>query len=143
MHIREAIRTEAAAAITGLTTTGARVYVGRAYAIDELELPCWVVTWSEESAELEGMGGLYGRTLRLELWGFAREPSGQILEATLDLMAEELETALGAHSWTNARDATLTGTTFEMAPVEQTDQVIGGLQVTYDVDYDSLGAPSA
>jgi hypothetical protein len=58
-HIRETIRTAAAALLTGLATTGARVYAGRDTAAQPLqpaELPALVIEVVDERAQQMGYG---------------------------------------------------------------------------------------
>ncbi|MEY2654030.1 MAG: hypothetical protein RLZZ524_1058, partial [Pseudomonadota bacterium] len=38
-HLRQQIREAVAGAVTGLTTTGARVYQGRVYPLEDAQLP--------------------------------------------------------------------------------------------------------
>jgi hypothetical protein len=59
-HVREQIRTAAATLLTGLSTTGARVYTGRDPATQPLqpaELPSLVIEVADERAQQEGFGG--------------------------------------------------------------------------------------
>ena len=59
-HIREQVRTAAAALVTGLATTGSRVYVARdlsSYPLQPAELPGLLVEVVDEAVQQTGIGG--------------------------------------------------------------------------------------
>lgn len=96
-HVRRQLRDAVTTALTGLTTTGARVYGFRVYALDpENELPALSIYITEEDAQgvtIHGPASVE-RIVSLHVKGFARAGSG--LDDTLDLIAKEVETVLGA-----------------------------------------------
>lgn len=144
MHKRQAIRDEAAAAIAGLTTTGSRVFTSRFFPLTQAQFPCWVVsTDGEEEVEADSMGGGQARELDLIFTGMARATTGDVLEDTLDTMAEELEQAVMRSAFTELDNLELVSTAFDVA-VDETDQALGAIVVTYVATYfTTMGAPSA
>ena len=93
-HVHTQIRAALVAALTGLTTSGARVYPNRLYALDAADLPgLRVFTDSEEiTAESIHHPHVQARRLRLVVEACAR--ANDALDATIDQMAKEIEIAL-------------------------------------------------
>jgi Zn-dependent M28 family amino/carboxypeptidase len=96
MHVRQQIRAAVAAAVTGLATTGTRVFASRVYPVAEGELPCLLITTGDEQAETANLAwrSAQRRELGIEVVALAQAASG--VENTLDTIAEEVETALYA-----------------------------------------------
>lgn len=92
-HARKQVRAAVVSCLTGLTTTGARVYTDRVAPLTELALPGWSVRVRDETAEFDAMG-IIRRTGRVVIEGAAQLGDG--LEDLLDQMAVEAETALMA-----------------------------------------------
>jgi len=114
-HVKTQIRDAAATACTSLTTTGARVYKARPddRPLQASELPCLLIYTDEEVQEVATLGGPTRRLTRmldLMIDGIAAG-SGDI-DATLDTIAKEVETALAA-------DATLGGLAKDLYPTRQ------------------------
>lgn len=95
-HVRQSLRAAVIAAVTGLASTGSRVYAARVYPLQAAQMPALSVATVGESAEPRGMGfaDVIERVVTVEVTGHARETAG--LADTLDTIAEEVETALGA-----------------------------------------------
>ena len=55
-HVRQQIRERVATTLTGLTTTGSRVYQSRVYPLGPNNLPGLLVFTSSESSEVDVMG---------------------------------------------------------------------------------------
>ena len=93
-HIRRQLREAVATAVTGLTTTGARVFQSRVYALQDAELPGLRVFTKSEEATLESIHTpvLVGRTVEIAIEGVAKANTD--LDDTLDLISKEVETAL-------------------------------------------------
>lgn len=91
-HVRTQIKAAAITALTGLTTTGARVFSERAYPTDDL--PCLCITTGEEEVETVelGPGATQERTIELLVEGFAAAASG--VDTLLDTIQSEVEVAL-------------------------------------------------
>lgn len=94
-HVRQQIREAAAAAVTGLTTSGSRVFQSRVHPLDASKLPCLLVNTDEE--EVTGMRisapDYLDRSLVLTVRAVATGSSN--LDDTLDTMISEVEVALG------------------------------------------------
>lgn len=97
-HVREQIRKAAASALTGLTTTGTRVFVNRRRPVGDADLPCLLVYCGDEP-NIEGMTAgkpkRLQRDLKLIVKGLVK--SGTALDDTLDDIAAEVETAIAAN----------------------------------------------
>lgn len=104
-HVRASIRSAIVSALTGLTTTGARVFNSRAYPVTEAELPCLVIGTGDEVVEPENMGWrpALKREMAIEVAAVAQAVAG--VETTLDAIAEEVEIAL----WSSQTQALLNG----------------------------------
>lgn len=95
-HVRQQIREAAATLLTGLSTTGARVYQSRVHVLSDADLPGLVITTNEEQVEFASIGfpALLNRQLDLQVRAVAK--SNTDLDDTLDTMVKEVETALSA-----------------------------------------------
>jgi len=133
-HVRKQIRDAAATLVTGLTTTGSNVFKAQIYNLQESQLPALKVYTPVEAIELEaGTLDAPDRALSLIIEGVAQATSG--LEDTLDLIATEVEVALGA-------DVTVGGLSRALDLSETVKQIsaegdppIGSVLLTYNVKY--------
>lgn len=93
-HVRTAIRTAIASRLTGLTTTGARVYPSRIQPLADANLPCLRVYLDEEDISLETVHDdpLLQRAAVLRVECCAKAVAS--LDSTLDTMLAEVETAI-------------------------------------------------
>lgn len=97
-HVRKQIRDAAVTALTGLTTTGARVKNNPVYPLQEADLPgLRVFTRNESSEPIElGVARTRERTLDLFVEGCVKSISGY--GDTVDLICKEVEIALDANN---------------------------------------------
>lgn len=95
-HLRRQLREAIATAVTGLVTTGARVYQSRVYPLQDAELPALRVYTRSEAATTETLTipALMSRVVEVVIEAAAKANAD--LDDTLDQMAKEVETALGA-----------------------------------------------
>lgn len=95
-HVRRQLREAVAAAVTSLTTTGARVFQSRVYALQDAELPGLRVFTRSEEATVESIHSptLVGRVILVAVEGVAKANAD--LDDTLDLISKEVETALAS-----------------------------------------------
>jgi len=92
-HARQQVREAAVADLTGLPTTGAKVFTGRVSPLLESEMPGMYVMLRDERADLEGQAlGMLARTGNLIIEAWAQGGDG--LEDTLDRIGMEVETAI-------------------------------------------------
>lgn len=91
-HVREAIRDAAVTDLTGLTTTGSRVFTSRVRPLDSGEMPGLFVMLRDERSDWDAVQGKIARTgsLVVEAWA----EGGDGLEDKLDSIAAEVEAAL-------------------------------------------------
>lgn len=92
-HVRRQIREAAAAALTGLATTGSRVSQSRMAPRRAGDLPCLLVETAEERIE-QGAQTRLTRELTVLVRAFAK--ANTALDDTLDQIAAEVETALAS-----------------------------------------------
>ena len=92
-HVRQQLRESVASLVTGLVTTGSRVFQSRIRPQRDSQLPCLLVMSNEEEIiEANGIGGLQERLLQIVIVGLAMGGAG--MDDTLDQIALEVETAL-------------------------------------------------
>ena len=143
-HHRETVRDAIVAAVTSLTTTGARVYRSRVYPLASGKLPGLVVYCRSETSEPELVIGIPRRLVRVAQFvveGYARATTD--VDETLDDIAEQVETALGGSQLGGAaRDCTLASTEIDFA--DGGDQPLGIIRMTFAVTYRTAeNAPTA
>lgn len=110
LHVREQIAQAIVTAVTGLTTTGARVYRDRdteARPLQASELPGLTVEDDGEPAEtiVIDSSGLLERDMRLKITAHVKASSGY--SAQLNLILKEVEIAMAAASLGGAKYAHL------------------------------------
>ena len=100
-HARQQIRERVAGDVTGLTTTGSRVYQSRIYNLEKTDLPCLLVYSKNEDSERDTFRGTNGlaRNLSIVIEGYQKGATN--LDDSLDTIAEEVEEALGANATLN------------------------------------------
>lgn len=134
-HARQQVRDAVATTVTGLTTTGARVYPGRIHPISRLRLPCLFVYSLEEAVDDSGevMGLDQWRRLTVAVEAIAE--ANQSLDDTLDDICAEVETAVHA-------DVTLGGLTkwceytgVEIELDEGMQKPVGSARMTFMAEY--------
>lgn len=135
-HVRRQIREATASAITGLATTGARVFQSRVYPLQTTELPLLlVVSESETSTPITiHPSQTLERLLTLKVMGVAKATAD--LDDELDQICKEVEIALAnpvAALAGLAQSITLTGTviTFDGTSERPT----GRAEMTFEVKY--------
>lgn len=97
-HVRTQIRTAAAAALGGLTTTGAKVFKSRVRPVDDDELPCLLVHCDDEPGIDQitvGNPSRLSRPLELVVRGLVKKTIA--LDDELDKIANEVEVAIAAN----------------------------------------------
>jgi len=132
-HARQQIREACAALVTGLITTGSRVFQSRMRPQDQL--PCLLITTNEESIERITLGGMEERRLSVVIRGFAKASAE--LDDTLDTIAAEVETAM--EDYTDARLERI-----EVDFLDELEKPVGSISLTYTVIYRiQSGAPTS
>lgn len=95
-HLRQLIRSNIVTAVTGLTTTGNRVYQTRIYPLEQSKLPGLCVYTRAETTEYSTISPprRQERTLEVVVEAYASAVSN--LDNTLDTIAVQVEEALAA-----------------------------------------------
>ena len=133
-HVRRQIREAIAAAVTGLATTGARVFQSRIYPLRDADLPCLLIIAGDEQIEQENMvaGGELTRELTLTVRGVAKATAD--LDDTLDGIAEQVEPVLNGATLGNlAKNCQLAGIKAEMD--EALEKPVGIITLEYRILY--------
>lgn len=135
-HLHKQIRDAIVTALTGLATTGSRVYANRLQPLPDTTSPALLVTLDDETATPATFHAnpIYDRELRLTVAAVAKATSG--LDDTLDQSSKEVETALAAGITLSGRllTFTYTGMSFED---EQADKPVGIKRMSFTVPYTS------
>lgn len=134
-HLRKTIRDNVVTTVTGLATTGARVFRSRVYPLEAADLPGILVYTLSESVRYGSTGRPREmiRTVQLVVEAVARVSAG--LDNDLDQICLEVEKALVAdHKRGNqAIDTRLDGT--EITITGDGDKPIGSARMSWLVDY--------
>ncbi len=95
-HVRQQIRERIATEVTGLTTTGTKVYQSSVYPLQSSNLPGLLIYTTAESSEPIDMGGtsrIFNRVLTVAIEAYVKGTSNY--DDTIDTVCSEVETALG------------------------------------------------
>jgi len=135
-HVRRQIREAIGVTLTGLSTTGARVFQSRVYPLETASLPGLLI-YSRDETSLPltiHEPRMLQRGLRLEIVGVAEATSN--LDDELDQIAKEVEIALAmpvANLVGLAKSIVLASTAINMQGTSQ--KPTGSITLLYDVDY--------
>lgn len=138
-HARKVIRDAVATILTGLNSSGSNVFPTRIYPVDDNNLPAiCIYTLSEDSELTSVQPRKMARRLDLVIEAVAK--ANDVLDDTLDLIAEEIETAM-ALDYTlgvGAKDCVLASTKIAMRG--EGEKATGSVVLTYSVMYRTLAA---
>ena len=142
-HARQKIRDAVVALVTGLTTTGSRVFDTRLYNLEPSEdLPGLVIYTKNESSERSDFSpNNYSRELEVIIEGYAETNS--LVENVLDTISLEVENVMGANPLLSN-----TATTSELNATEiefdvMGEKPIGIIRLTYSVTYYTLSTDNS
>jgi len=134
-RIRDRIKTD----LTGLSTTGANVFVGRVYPVEESKLPCLLVYETSEVIE-QGTVSVAGTrtmisTLEVQIEGYAQGGDGEAVLNTLAGIQKEVQVAMAADTSIGslAMDSVPTGA--EISLSSEGKKPTGSNRVTYQIEY--------
>ena len=134
-HVRQQLREAVATALTGLTTTGGRVYSSRIYPLVDADLPCLMIYTDGDQIEALTIHAPHEqqRSTRVKIEAVAKAVSG--FDNTLDTICKEVETAIA-----NASSATVKGMFLQATGIEldQGDQPIAKATLVYSKDLYTL-----
>ena len=143
-HLRRQIRERAATTLTGLTTTGSNVFQSRVYPMESAGLPGLCIYTTEETVEIQSMGGTrnVSRDLTLIVEGYATDSAN--VDDTLDQIGKEIEIAMSGDIKLNnlAQDSYLSSVEITLSGDGSTG--IGKITHSYTVVYQTAeNAPDA
>lgn len=134
-HLRKQIRDAVKTTLTGLSTTGQRVFQQRFYPMQATALPGLLIYTNSETSELMTMTRPQKsqRELLLTVEGLAK--ANATLEDTLDAIAREVEEALGVDPTFGGlvKTSFLTGTELEFNA--DGENPVGAVRLTFAVRY--------
>ena len=131
-HQRKTIRDAVITSLTGLSTTGSRVFNSRVYPNEESKLPCLNVFTLCEAVELDSVKSTI-RSLELVVEGFASANSN--IENTLDTIATEVEEALGSDTSLSNTCQSHNITNTEITLANEGSLPIGVVRLVFNVIY--------
>jgi len=142
-HLHKQIRAAVVTKLTGLTTSGSRVYANRLAPLPDTTLPSLTITLDDETSEglTVHQPQAQERTLTLSVSAMAKASAG--LDDTLDLMSKEVEIALSSGITIGSvhLDALYTGMQFDD---EQLDKPVGIKRMTFSILFTAMNnAPDA
>lgn len=137
-HVRKLIRDNVKTALTGLATTGNRVYQSRVYPLSAAKLPGLLVYSRGEATEYEtiGLPRLQFRTVSFTVEAYVKGVSGY--DDTLDQICLEVEEALYINSSLGGYASDVMVTSFEADFNGDGDQPISRATLTVEVQYQAL-----
>ena len=132
-HVRQQIRERIATTVSGLSTTGSRVYQSRIYPLATADLPGLLIYSISEDSEIDMMGSGMNRNLSISIEGYVR--SATELDDKIDDICKEVEVAMAGDVTLNnlAKNSFLGNTNISYSA--DGDQPMGGVTLTYLVQY--------
>lgn len=135
MHKRQAIREALVTTLTGLTTTGANVFMNRVYPMDVASLPGLIIYAKSEAVEYVTMGTSRSQTRIAEfaVEGYVRGITDY--DDQLDTIGAEVEAALETNRHLGGTVHDVKMTNVEMEFMGEGDQPLGNIVMTVQVQY--------
>lgn len=136
-HLHKQIRAAAVTKLTGLTTSGARVYENRLHPFDTASLPGLRVSLGDDSVTPETIHAPHIQSHQLELVVECVAAAVASLDDTCDLMSKEVEIALSAGLSIGGHTLTpiLSGSSYDD---EAAGTPAGSRRLSFVVAYDCL-----
>ena len=134
-HVRQSIRDNVVTTVTGLSTTGSRVFRTRVYPLETGNLPGLCVWTSTEDSTVSTLTApkYLDREVEVIVEAYVRGTANY--DNTLDTICSEVEAAMAGDldRGDNAKDTFLTRTELEFS--DEGDQPIGMARMTFTVEY--------
>ncbi len=136
-HLHKQIRAAVVSKLTGLTTSGSRVYANRLAPLPDATSPSLLVTLDEETAEPLTMHSPQAQERRLQLSVGAVAKAASGVDDTLDLMSKEVEGALATGITVGSRslECVYAGMAFED---ELSDKPVGIKRMRFFITYTAM-----
>jgi len=135
-HLRRQVREAVATLLTGLTTTGSRVYQSRVQPLAASQLPGLVILTNNEDIEQSTIGGMLERRLQVEVIGKVKASAD--VDDKLDDIAKEVEVKV----YSSLTNNTLTGLikSLDLKSIDvgingETDQKVGEIRMQFEAVY--------
>lgn len=141
-HMRRQIREAAATVLTGLTTTGSRVFTSRARLVQAADLPCLRIWCDDESitSQTIHVARVRERVLQLVVEGCCSANAD--MDDTLDLIAKEVEIALDGNQTLGVGVNAVEPKEIKSEFLAQGETVIAVVTLRFEVTYYAAkGAP--
>ena len=138
-HVRQQLRDAVASVLTGLTTTGTRVFTNRVYPADVSDCPCLIVRSDGDDVEAQTIHQPYlqVRQTRIQIEAYAEGVDG--FDDEIDTICQEVETAIANASSSLVKGMYLRGTRIDF---DQGEQPIGRATMVFTKDlYTQSNAP--
>ena len=141
-HVRQQIRDASAALLTGLITTGARVYKSRVHVLSDADLPGLIITTDSEQSEFGSIGSpvLLNRRLRLTVRAVAKANAN--LDNTLDSIMKEVEAAVYASAAANTLGGLVKSmelSSIDIDMMAEGELPVGQAVMNFEVNYKTFG----
>jgi hypothetical protein len=118
--------------LTGLATTGSRVFQSRVYPLQDANLPCLLIYSKTESSTPLTIGASdLDRRLTVEVAAVTKASSD--LDDTLDEICRQVEVALAGGIGTAAKSVILTGTEIELEGTAE--RPVGRATMSFECEY--------
>jgi len=138
-HVRQSIRSNIETTLTGLTTTGSRVYASRVYPIQSAGMPGLCIYTSSETIEAQTIKPPRGliRSLEVSVEAYVENANA---DDTLDTICAEIEAAMTTDLTRGgyAKDTRLVSFEAEFAGEGERPVVVGRMQ--YEILYSTTEA---
>lgn len=138
-HLHKQIRAALETRLTGLTTSGARVYANRVKVMAAANLPGLRIALDSEEAEPINVHQPQQQERRLSVVVECCAKGDDTLDDTLDLMSKEAEVALASGITVATQTLYPVYRGMEM-DLEQAEKVTGIKRLRYSVDYTALSS---
>lgn len=132
-HVRKQIRDALITTLTGLTTTETRVFPNRVHSMNSNALPGLIVYTVEEEVEEVAIGGILNRILDVAVEAYVA--TSENIDDDLDLIAAEVETAIGADLTINGLANHVTLSTTEYFMDDEGKKKTGVARLVFQVQY--------
>ena len=134
-HVREQIRSRIVTNVTGLASTGSRVFESRIYPLESSELPGLLVyTISEESEPIRiGPNRLLERVLNVVVQAYCESNSD--FDGTIDEICKEVETALASDRTVNGLSKDLFIESTDITFSSESNKTVGYVTMVFQVQY--------
>ena len=134
-HLRRQIREAIATAVTGLSSTGARVFQSRVYPLETTDLPGLLIYTGNEIVAVTTIHGpaVLDRTLTIRVVGVVRTTAD--LDDALDQIAKEVEVAVAGMSLAGLAESIALTEIQEPELTGTSEQPTGQITMSFEVNY--------